>query len=237
VNAKELTFETVNGKHEAKIEVRGMMFGDNGAPVEQVTNTGVVSLTDNEYERALSDGIRIRIDMPARRPGAYQVRAAIRDVASSRVGAAGQFVSVPNLQNKQLALSGVLLQGAAEPRQAGAVETNIAATGVRRFKPNSDLYSSCVIYNASLDPATNQPNLLIEVKLFRDGKRVFAYPQLQVDAKNQADLTRILVHLQFRLGADLEPGHYYLQLAITDKLLNEKQQQPVVQWADFEIVK
>jgi hypothetical protein len=236
VNAKELTFETINDKREAKIELNGVMFGDNGVVVHQVRNDGLVSLTQEEYQQALTDGIRIRFDMAVRRPGAYQVRAALRDVVSSRIGAAGQFVSVPDLTNKRLAISGVLLQGAVGPRQPGVMETTVAAVGARRFVSNSDLYSSCVIYNASLDPATKRPNLKIEPKLFRDGKRVFAYPDVQVDTANQTDLTRILVHLQFRLADDLEPGHYYLQLAVTDNALKGKPQ-PVVQWVDFEIVK
>jgi VWFA-related protein len=237
VNAKELTFETVNGKHEAKIELQGVMFGDNGAQVEQVVNHGVVSLTDEEYEHALTDGIRIRFDMPARKPGSYQVRAALRDIASSRIGAAGQFVHVPDLLKKQLAVSGVLVQSAGESRQPGALESTVG-TGVRRFLPNSNLYSSCVIYNATLDEITKRPNVTIESKLFRDGKLVFSYPELQVDTANTPDLTRMLVHLQFRLGADLEPGHYYLQFAIRDNVLKKKdKQQPLIQWADFEIIK
>jgi hypothetical protein len=38
-----------------------------------------------------------------------------------------------------------------------------------------------------------------------------------------------------RLGAELEPGHYYLQLVITDKAANKQPQ--TVQWVAFEIVK
>ena len=233
LNAKDLTFETVDDKHQAKIEVQGIIFGDNGKPVEQVRNAGVVSLSDKEYEQALSNGIRVRVDMPARRPGAYQVRAAVRDVASSRIGAAGEFVFVPDLTKKQLAVSGILLHSL-DASKTSAAETTVG-TGARHFVPNSELYASCVIYNASIDAASQRPSLTIENRLFRDGKLVFTYPALQVDTASQQDLTRILVNLKFGLSADLEAGHYYLQFAITDKLLNKPL--PVVQWANFEIVK
>lgn len=236
VDAKDLTFEVANAKHDAKIELHGVIFGTNGVPVEQLRYSGLVSLPVNEYEQSLRDGIRIRFDMPAKKPGAYQVRVAALDVASSRVGAAGQFVLVPDLTNKRLAASGIVLQGASESTETGGVATRVASPAVRRFEGNSDLYSAFVIYNASLDTVSKQPNLVIESKLFRDGKRVFSYPDVAVDTSNQTDLGRIFVTLKFRLAADLEPGHYYLQIVISDKAVKGKLP-PVVQWTDFMIVK
>lgn len=237
VDAKDLTFETVNDKHEAKIELHGVIFGSNGVPVDQIRHDAVVRLSEKDYEQSLRDGIRIRFDMPAKRPNAYQVRVAVRDVASSRIGAAGQFVFVPDLNKKLLAVSGiVLLQDASQSPATGAVETSVASPAVRRYVPNRDLYSTFEIYNASIDPLLKRPNLTIESKLFRDGKHVFTYPEVTVDLANQADLSRILVNLKFRLGPDLEPGHYYLQFAITDEPLKDKLF-PAVQWADFEIIK
>lgn len=237
LNAKDLTFVKTNDRNEAQIELHAVVFGDNGIPVEQVTHNAVLSLPNEKYEQALRDGIRIRFDMAAKRPGAYQMRVATRDVASSRIGAAGQFVLVPDLRNKKLAVSGIVLRGVADPTD---VETTgeikaAASPAVRRFSPNSEVLYGVVIYNASI-AASSRPNLAIESKLFRDGKRVHTYPEEAVDVANQPDLARIFVTKALRLGNDLEPGHYYLQLAITDKALKDKQP-PVVQWVDFEIVK
>jgi VWFA-related protein len=237
MNPKDLSFETINDKHEAKIEVLAVVFGQNGGPVSQIRNFGVVSLVEEEYRQALNNGIRIRFDMPAKRPGAFQVRAAARDVASSRIGAAGEFVLVPNLNDKRLALSGVVLHGVSDPSQTGAVQATFASPAAGRFVPNSDLYASFAISNSLLDPVSQQPSLLIQTKLFRDGKQVFTFSDIQVDTANQPDLNRIRVNLQFRLAADLEPGHYYLQLTVTDKVPKTKPPPAVVQWSDFEIVK
>lgn len=235
MNAKDLSFATINDKREAKIELHAVVFGQNGGPVSQIRQFGVVSLGKEEYQQALNNGIRIRFDMAARRPGAFQVRAAARDIASSRIGAAGEFILVPNLNDKRLALSGVVLHGVSDPAQV--LQPIFASPAAERFVPNSDLYASFAIYNALLDPVTQQANLLIQSKLFRDGKHVFTFSDIQVDTANQPDLERIRVNLQFRLGADLEPGHYYLQLTVTDKTLKGKQPQPFIQWANFEIVK
>lgn len=235
-NAKDLSFETINDKHEAKIELHAVVFGQNGGPVSQIRHLGVVSLGEEEYQQALHNGIRIRFDMPAKRPGAFQLRAAARDVASSRIGAAGEFVLVPNLNDKRLALSGVVLHGVSEPSQTGAGQPTFASPAAERFVPDSDLYATFVIYNASVDPVSQQRNLTIQSNLFRDGKHVFTYSEIHVDTANQADLERIRVNLQFRLGADLEPGHYHLQFSVTDKAGKGKPTS-FIQWADFEIVK
>lgn len=41
-----------------------------------------------------------------KKPGAYQLRVALRDVASGRIGSAWQFVEVPDMSQGRLALSG-----------------------------------------------------------------------------------------------------------------------------------
>lgn len=158
--------------------------------------------------------------------------------ASSRIGSAGQFVAVPNLKNKQLAASGIVLRGVADLEvDMNTTEVAGATPAVRRFFPNTDLYFAVVVYNAVIDPALRRPNLEIESKLFRDDKRVYSYPGFSLDPGAQPDLERIFVSQVLRLGANLEPGHYYLQLAITDKSNKDKEQPPVIQWVDFEIVK
>lgn len=237
LNANDLTFVKANDKHEAKIELHGVIFGDNGIVAEQITHTSVVSLPDKDYERALSEGIRIRFDMPAKRPGAYQMRVAARDVASSRIGSAGQFVGVPNLKNKQLAVSGIVLRGVTDFVETEITEVAAASPAIRRFLPNSDLYFAIVVYNASIDRSLGRPNLVIESELFREDKRVQSYPAAPVVLENQADLERIVAMRMVRLGANLEPGHYYLLLEIIDKASKDKEHPSVTQWIDFEIVK
>ena len=235
LNANDLTFVKANDKHEANIELHGVIYGENGTVVEQIKHTSVVRLPENDYQRALREGIRIRFDMPAKRPGAYQLRVAARDVASSRIGSAGQFVGVPNLKNKRLAASGIVLRGVTDVAEAETTEVAAATPAIRRFLPNSDLYFAIVVYNASVTSGGGRPNLAIQSELFRDGKRVHSFPEVPVDATNQPDLERIFVTQVLRLGANIEPGHYYLLLEIIDKATKDKES--VMQWVDFEVVK
>ena len=76
----------------------------------------------------------------------------------------------------------------------------------------------------------------METKLFRNDKRVQSYPAIPVDMTNQPDLERIFATRIVQLGANLEPGHYYLLVEIIDKTSKDKDP-AIVQWIDFEIVK
>jgi VWFA-related protein len=233
LNAANLTFAPVNDRQETSLEMDGVIFGDNGAIVEQIKGNAVLSLKQNEYQQALRDGLRLQFDMPAKRPGSYQVRIAVRDRNSSKIGSASQFVAVPNLGNNQLAMSGVVLRAAAESSQNAMMSTG------QRFRINSDVEFAFVIYNAALDPATHLPSLMMETKLFRDGKSVKSTADIPISGENQPDLTRLVISGAMRLQEDLEPGNYYLQVVITDKAVKAaKDKQPqVTQWVNFEIVK
>ncbi|HEV2835321.1 MAG TPA: VWA domain-containing protein [Pyrinomonadaceae bacterium] len=233
VDANGLTFTPVNDRQETSLEIHGVIFGDNGLVVHQVKHTATLKLRQEEYEKAKSVGIRLRFDMPAVRPGSFQVRIGVRDRTSSKIGTAGQFVAVPDLRNKKLALSGVVLRGAGE---AGTQNITMTNPAIRQFKAGSDLYFAFVAYNAAIDPATQSPNLLMETKLFREGKMIKSSGETVLDLANQPDPVRLLATGVMRLDPALEPGPYYLQVVITDRAVKDKQP-PAIQWVDFEIVK
>ena len=236
LQAKDLLFrETSEGWHEASVQLREMIFGNNGAIADQQTFDRTISLRGDTYEQALREGIMFHLDLPVRRPGAYQVRVAARDIATSKVGAAGQFVEIPDLNNRQLALSGIVLAGATDGDSSNAKESKMGPT-VRRYPSGSNVRFAFGIYNALIDPASHQPNVTIQMQLYRDGKQVFSSPIMPVDTTKQADLARIVTTGVLSLNPELDLGPYYLQIIATDTLAKEKHSQ-AVQWIDFEIVK
>ena len=230
IDAKDLKFENVEDRHQASIELHGVIFGDNGKVVEQLTRGATLSLNEGDYEQAMRNGMALRFDMPVKKPGAYQVRIATRDRVSSKIGSAGQFVDVPNLNNKKLAVSGMVLGTTA--RFAGRDVSEIVENpGTRFFEPNSELHFAFVAYNAA-----SAGNLVMETKLFRDAKIVYSGPETPLQLGNQPDPNRVLINGSVRLSPELEPGNYYIQVVITDKSAKGKAA-PVVQWIDFDIVK
>ena len=229
VDPKDLTFTRVDGRYHASLELYGMIFGDNGVIVEERADAATFNFSDADYEQITRDGIGIGFDMPAKRPGAYQIRVAVRDKASSKIGTAGRYMAVPDLKKKQqLAVSGIVLG-------TFNADKTVGRTGIRGFPAGSDLYYAYNLYNA-IDESGNQRNLVMDVILFRDGKIVQTVPEVAIGAPDQSERSRVFVGNTLRLDPALEPGHYHLQVLVRNR--NVKQKGPAVaQWANFEIEK
>jgi VWFA-related protein len=256
IDANDLTFATeANGQRKASFEVAAFTFGDNGSVVDSSIRRYVVRMTEREYEHTLKVGIFYRVNLPIKKPGAYQLRTAVRDTASLKVGSANQFIEVPDLKKSRLALSGIMVRGAqidaagrssANAQQSARMtstaegkvedENPQAGPGVRRFTRGMALEYACMVYNARVDKATSRPQLETQLRLLRDGKPVFVGKVNPFDPGQQKDLTRIVAGGSLLLGNELQPGDYALQLIVTDKLAKEESR-VVGQWIDFEIVK
>jgi hypothetical protein len=91
------------------------------------------------------------------------------------------------------------------------------------------------IYNAKLDRQTRQPQVETQLTLYRDGKPVFTGQANAFDTSQQSDLKRMAARGRLRLGTNLAPGEYVLQMVVTDKLAKGKHR-TATQWIDFELV-
>ena len=225
IDLNGLTLTSVEGRHQGSIELHGAVFGDNGAVVERLAHGANLNLRPELYEQATRYGLGMGFDIPVKQPGAYQVRIAALDRPSSRIGSAGQFVVVPDLKKKRLAVSGIVLA------KANADQT-FTDQGSRKFFNGSNLYFAYDLYNA-MNETGKLRNLVMDVTLLRDGKKFQARPPVPIVASN-ADLSRVYVNGVVPLTAEFEPGYYYLQIVVSDKDAKSKTA-PVVQWADFEI--
>jgi VWFA-related protein len=245
VSARDLNFrEEAGGWQTASFDLIAVAYDDAGKVAGQLGRTRTLRTRGADYERLLREGFVYFIDLPLKNPGGYQLRAALRDSATGRVGSAGQFVEVPDLKDGRLALSGLVVNGedSREGANGGASmpsseEGRAAETGpaVRRFRRGALLDYGFYVYGARLDSSKQRPSLTTELRLFRDGLPVFKGKPLPFDAAGQTDLKRLVAGGSFRLGTDLAPGDYVLQVVVTD-LLAEAPRRTSSSWIDFEIV-
>jgi VWFA-related protein len=248
IDARDLTFEeTVNGWRKVTFEVAAFTFGDNGKVVDQSDRSYSVSMSEKDYKHTLGTGIFYRINLPIKKPGAYQLRTAVRDRTSKKLGSANQFIEVPNVKLGKLALSGLIVRGSdsssmkpagnASDTQEGRVQERDpqASPAVRRFKRGMVLEYAYVIYRAKADKATGRPQLTTQLRLYRDGKLVYDGEPRPFDPQSQTDLKQLVAGGSLRLGSNLTPGDYALQVIAVDKLAKEKDQM-ATGWIDFEIV-
>jgi VWFA-related protein len=262
IEARDLTFtDEPDGWHKSAFDILAVTFGDNGTIVDELARTHTVRVRGETYKRALEDGLVFILTVPVKKPGAYQLRTALRDVASERVGSASQFIEVPNISKNRLTLSGIIVSGS-DPSAKPTASANKDASGsaatpdaqgkkseeemteadpqagpaVRRFRRGMVMKYGYAIYNATLERASGRPQLQTQTRLFRDGKEVFAGRVQPYDASGQADLKRLTFGAALQIGTQMAPGEYILQVIVTDPLAKEKYR-TATQWIDFEIVK
>jgi hypothetical protein len=218
------------------------------------------------YKRAQRDGLVYYVTVPLKKAGAYQLRVSLRDSSTERIGSASQFVEVPDLKKNHLAVSGIVLRGenpvertnsaaaaksptapggnqpaagAESPEQGEAAadqQNPEASPAVRHFARGMSMDYLFVIYNGRFDKATNKSQITSQVRLFRDGQPVFSGKENLLDFSGVVDPKRMISGGTIKLGTDLAPGDYVLQVIVKDMLADEKHR-TVTQWMDFEIVK
>ena len=244
IDPRDLTFNDDAGFHRTSIDVMAITFGDNGVPIDQIARTYQIRLPDDDYKRILREGLVYNVTVPVKKPGAYQLRVSLRDSASERVGSASQFIDAPDIKKKRLALSGLVVRGeanakvsapnasATEGREAGDAETSAAG---RHWKPSNVLDYALFVYNAKLD-TTSHPQLMVQMKLFRDGTEVFAGKESKLNPGTQTDMQRLMAGGAIQLGTDMTPGDYVIQIMVTD-LIADKKHNVVTQWMDFQVTK
>jgi len=230
IDAKDLQFTATDGRQRAAVELHSVIFGDDGRVVGQATRSATLNLSQSDYEYAMRNGLQLVFDNPVKRAGAYQIRIAARDRTSSRIGSAGQFVAVPDLTKKKLAVSGIVMGTGRDSAGQG-----LANPGARRFVPNSDLHFAYALFNGANEKGVAR-NLVMQAKLFREGKDVYFGPEVPVNGSDKADPSRFIVIGSVALAPDLEPGTYYLQVVIRDTDSKGKSE-PVAQWIEFQIEK
>jgi VWFA-related protein len=229
IDARDLHFGTESGgRRKAVFDILALIYGSASKPLDSFEKSYTISLTEAAYQRALREGLVQQLQLLVKQAGAYQIRGAVRDRESGRVGSASEFVEVPDLTRGRLALSGIALS-------AGGAETGGAdSANRRRFRAGETVAYAYQVLNAQLAPDGSM-NVAVTAALFRDGKALGSSAPIAINPKGQADAKRLVVSNDFRLGKQLTPGDYSLQVNVIDKNAPEKRAK-AGQATDFEIV-
>jgi VWFA-related protein len=262
MDARDLTFTPQpDGRRQAVLDVVAITLGEDGQIVDQVALTETIRAKPEKLERFLREGMLYGMNVPVKRPGAYQLRIAVRDSASGRVGSASHYIEVPDVKKDKLTLSSLVITGNRPATKARDLLTSVLGapgasaatteTGARVVPGGEGLIgmedplaspaSRVFRHGWYLDYACLVLNagklkkgaqLNSQVKLFREGQQVFAGEGFPVDLSNQADLSRLVVARRLQLGTILEPGDYMLQLTVSEP----GGERTATRWIDFKLV-
>jgi hypothetical protein len=234
IDARDLTFvEKPGGGRQVVLDVVAVTFDAGGKPVDRKDQTFTIG-TPGAEPPAPDTAFFYTLDLPVTKPGPYQFRVVVRDVASERLGAAGEVLLVPDLKAGRLALSSILVHGA-------ALETPAASTGdatqalVGRVTPGRPFDYAFQILNARRDPATERPRLETQVRLWRGREAIYEGPRTPLSVEHPV-AGRVAAGGRLNLGAGLEPGDYALQVVVTDRLA-PSERSVATQWTRLEAVR
>lgn len=206
------------GKEAAAVDLAGVVLNDQGKPAGSFkTRLNVAHLASSA---AKNPSVVYSYKMPLK-PGLYQVRVAVRDEKSGRVGSAAQWIEIPDLASKKLSLATLLLGG----QFVAPVTTDVKGQGEpvqfsidRRFARESQMTFLTIVYNARVGAAG--PKLDSQIEILRSGQRVIASPVRPVPLEANSDPARIPYGAGIALKT-LAPGRYVLKVTVTDREANE----------------
>lgn len=255
IDARGLTFnQQPDGTYKASFAIVTATFGDNGNVIDQAERAYSIVVEQKHLERTYQKGLIYIVTLPIKKAGAYQLRMAVRDATSTKVGTANQFIEVPDIKKKRLTLSGIILDvnSASAPSTAAASAAMPATVpagttaapdssaeadhvlinqAIRRFQHRQRMTYAYYVYNAKLD-SSRLPRLETQIRLFRDGKLMYTGTSRPVDTSGQTDMRQIIGSGEILLGTDLPLGEYVLQVIVLDKLANSA---VATQWMDFDL--
>ena len=238
IDGEDITYtKQPDGSSKAELEILAVTFGDKGEAIDQIATGSAIQVQADAEDAVRRSGVVYTVNVPVKQPGLYQLRAAVRDRTSGKVGSANQLVQVPDIKKGRLALSGLLLTGqagAAQAREEGAAVDRDpqASEAVRRFRVGTAASYGFVVYNARTEK--DRPQIESQIRVFREGQLVVEGKAKPVDPGPQMDMQRLIAGGALRFGPEMTPGDYVLQVNVTDTLA--KKERTATQWIDFQIV-
>ncbi|WP_321477172.1 VWA domain-containing protein [uncultured Paludibaculum sp.] len=227
INAGDCKFAEENGgRRRAELHVIATIWGAEETPLDTFERSYTISLTPAAYERALADGLVQRLQMRVKHHGGYQIRAAVQDRQSERLGSASDFVVVPDLKRVKLALSGIALMGAAP---AGGPDEGTR----QRYRRGETVTYTFQIMSAAAG-AEDSRRVEVRAALYRSGAELGTSQPVTVESRGQPDPKRWVYSDSFRIGDQLPAGDYTLQITVVDRAQTDKPL-TATQNVDFEV--
>lgn len=223
----------------AQFDVVAVAFNQDGIPISQVGKRFDIKVSQKGYEKLLADGIASSLSFATKTKGAQQVKVAVRDVNTNRIGTAAQTVEVPDFDKDSLGLSGILLQNntMAEWQNAQSGKSSISPADVanrmqtntarRQFKKGTVLSFNYAIYSAPSFRSKAQTVFTV----FKDGQQVFSGKAEELNIASAGKMQRINRGGAFLLGTDMASGKYVLQVSVSGDGIKEAK----IQQIDFEL--
>ncbi|HET6978838.1 MAG TPA: VWA domain-containing protein [Pyrinomonadaceae bacterium] len=215
-----LFYERPDGKIQAAIDLSAAYFDEKG--IAKTSFVERIVTTAPSLEQAKTYRNDITFTYPASLPpGLYQVRVAAREEKSGKIGSAHAWVEIPNLADKKLAMSSLLLGERTQAMMTNVSDsagTNpVALSASHRFQRESTLRFLIFTYNTLMSPEDHKPDVVVQVQVIRDDQPVLTTALRKVSTDGVLDLTRMPYAAEVPLS-ELAAGRYLLKVTVIDRV-------------------
>ncbi len=227
IDAANLSWEhNLDGSDRSRVMLFVVATGAGDQPLAALGHIYNVRVAPGMMSEALRVGAVYRLDVPVPKRGAYQIRVAVRDETTGKIGSATQFIEIPDLKKAGLALTSVVLRDG--ERSPDAPELLDIMAALRRFKRGGLVEFLCAVANGG----KKRPKLDLEtrVRVLRNGKAVYSAPAQVVEMKEGGPA----VFGALKLADRLTPGDYDLQVIATERIGGKAI--AAGQWTDFTVL-
>jgi len=216
VESAKLVYAEDHGERKAVVDIFGLVMNESGVSVASFRQR----LTAKQKSSAEPPPDISYSRVVAIEPGVFQVRVAMRDVATGAVGSTYQWIEVPVFAPGHLCLSSIFLSeppSRAKPGVAPAADSSRFDLNVtRRYPAASQLSFVVQIYNGTCRTETSPPEIAVSMRLYRGNQVVLDTPPRSIDTSG-SDRSRISYGAEVMLE-HLPPGLYTFEITAQDQI-------------------
>lgn len=219
INARKLDFKKIGDRYHASLDVVGFLLDQVGKSRGGISQTVNADLTEEDYRRALATGLSYTANTQLP-PGYYQVRLVVRETESGKMGTVSRYFEVPDLSQKQLTMSSVLLYEVNPNGKESNDKTPQLLPATRVISRKNELRYATVVYNAKTEGG--KPQVTSRLIISVGSKVLFQEPEQPVTTPGSESGQLVRVG-QLSLSK-VPPGRYVLTLVVNDPLADKKRQ-------------
>ncbi|MGI8812017.1 MAG: hypothetical protein ACR2IH_05755, partial [Pyrinomonadaceae bacterium] len=175
---KDLSFETVGGVEQAKMNIFGRITAVSGKRSGIFEDSVTTTATAAELSES-KDKKSVYQKAIALTPGTYKVDVVVRDVVSGNKGIVNQGFTVPRYDDKKLSTSTMILASKLRTTTEGDIGGMFVIGGAKVipnltgiYKQGQDVGVYLQVYNAGIDQTTLRPAVDVDYVLVKGGKEV-----------------------------------------------------------------
>ncbi len=226
VDATVIGLEAQNNQRPTVLDVAGVIFSESGKAVSNFNQSFELKFGANPQQL----GALNYHNVTTLSPGLYNLRLAIVEAGTARAGSFSEWFEIPDVSNKKLALSSILL--AEGEGEFGAVYNSLAATLqpqkksaaspsdtmhiARHFKSGANMDFLLFAYNAQTN-SQGAGELGVQIKVYKGETEVYrsAPDTMSLSAEQAGQGAACEARLSL---LSYERGNYELHIEVTDLL-------------------